>query len=485
MRSDPSLRSWFCFFLFPIAGCDPSAAFGRFQRVLDPYPCETSAGCLTDVPLCDAELRQCVRCDSAAGDAGDRACAQRGAGFCSDQDGLDARGACVECRTYADCPRSAGGACWHGRCVPSCVLHTDCGEGSACDRFPAGIPGRSAAAGRGACAPREEVIHVNNTRSEVECRRADGSADRPYCALAEALDKLPAEAPRRALRLWPSRLSYGQMRPRQPRAAQVLSVYGPDEREQAEGARLDGLSSFGGARFEAVYVPPGLLLTLDRIVTQDAERGVFCDGEQAPAGVLLRRSIIRLSRNEGLRSRSCRVELDRVSARNNLDGALRLDGATRYLVQNSFLVENAARSGPIVRIANGAEGTFRFNTLAGNQSADSVTLGCGDVPRVIAASIFAQNLSRERGQAVQTTGACALQDVVADDDTLGAARGRPAFLRPGSGGDYRLADAPESRACCVDRVTESDLGYDVDGLRRPAGAGIDVGASELGSGPLN
>ena len=117
---------------------------------------------------------------------------------------------------------------------------------------------------------------------------------------------------------------------------------------------------------------PGLsvsanVITVDGFVI-DSSSGVSCG-----AGTLnLRRSRVLKSSGIGVKISNCKIVMDRVLINGgNGDSAMTITGNSHYDVSNSFITSNSSGVSNTIVIADGSMGTFRFNTVAGNQSSTS------------------------------------------------------------------------------------------------------------------
>jgi hypothetical protein len=272
------------------------------------------------------------------------------------------------------------------------------------------------------------------------------------------------------------------------------------------------LSTVGNA---ATVVLDGLEL----IGQGSTSAGARCSFTSGAATLTIRNSLIQMSGGPGIDANGCTLTVSSstvsgnqqagVSANGgtltvdanvitgNQGGGLLLQGSTSYTVTNNIIATNGTSSGdPGVTISgNGTTGVFAFNTVAGNGNLSGNGEGgvqClvgGGQTRELLNSIVIGNAKNPMGTGTQVTaGKCVLTRVVVGTDSTGEAGAiknqPPVFVTAGS--DYHLkANDAANTACCVDKIptatppTAPNADHDVDGSRRPKGAGWDYGAHEV------
>lgn len=361
---------------------------------------------------------------------------------------------CSACRSDADC-REARPVCDSaaGRCR-GCTSNDECASG-VCLLEP--WPGDTL--GAGACAPVTRVCRVDPYRCGAS---RDGTLERPYCEVNEAVDgcsgpylAVAAQAPglryRTELTVAGKPLAVTSIGKGQP-VLPAVTVRGAGALLLLSSVIVD----HGNTPGNALTCRDGARLRLRQIQARGGDVGVMADN-----------GCLELDLSRGL------VE------GNDLDGISIATGMTRYRIVNSIIARNGRNAQALaggVSIGRGALGTFAFNTVVYNgviQSGVSGGVVCLTAAQLTDSIIEGNSFSSQSRSQVDSS--CTLSRVA-----LGAeGSSRPGTL-PGAvslESDYRLK---EGSACCIDRA-QADLVLAVDyfGNRRPQRGGYDVGAHEL------
>ena len=334
----------------------------------------------------------------------------------------------------------------------ACQLHSDC-PSLVCDDYLRSGDG-------GTCVPTSEVVYVDNRGGA--CGNS-GSGDAPasaLCTVAEALPRIDGVR-KRVIRLLPSTRDYGTL----AIADRDVEIFGP--------AGQGGRAQFqGGGATDAVTVSGSAHVVLSGVDIFFGKAGLICQGNGATS-VTLRQSSVRNCSDIGLLSSNCSLDLDRVLISDNQNGALAIGGSQSYLVTNSYIVRNHSLALPAIKLSSTASGTFRFNTVADNNSEVAAGVECSSFGVTISDSIVFRN-SRLGNSQLQN---CRLHNTAVgrSDGALGIHED-PMFA-PIGGIDYGLDGPMMSNSCCIDRSTNS-LRTDYFGNLRPRGRASDIGAHE-------
>lgn len=366
-----------------------------------------------------------------------------------------------QCRKQSDC--SGGLGCVAGTCQ-ACLRHSDCDESLVCDVYQP-QPG----AGAGRCLLPSELLHVDNN---AVCAGADGSRDKPFCTLPEALAMVSAG--RSAVRVAASNKDYGTLS-----AAALLNktatIYGP-----AGGDDGKSIATLGqGANVDAVIANSGTNLTLDGVELRGGlQRALFSNS--ANATLTVRRAKIIGFAKVAVSIANGALTLDRTQVSQNLAGAFNLGVNSRYTITNSFIVDNRIpETGAAIFISN-ASGTFRYNTVANNTNLaptnSEAAFDCNNVAQIEDSIVLGNTpASMLTGGESQLKNNCTIKNVVigANDKATGGTLLAPDFE---SQSDFRLRDTDASKACCIDKGLAANR---VDFFGSPRLTTPDIGAHEL------
>ena len=434
-----------------IAGCETTQVADRDASApVDQSIAEDASGdmatcayrntnCPLSAPICSSSTDQCRPCVDPADET---ACANRSDGHPH----CGSTGACVECRTDADCPIGNPVCDTNQTCRP-CVSTGDCPD-SVCI-----LTGARA----GQCAfGGTEVAWVDNTNMTL-CMNGNGlKPSSPYCDIDKAIINLGLPY----IHVAGSTIPYPAVTQLHASTTNIgpLQISGPgigaspSARVFTVGADSFGISSTGAGSVSIVL--EGLEMGGDS--TSKGRYGL----EVANAG----------TGNIDVTVTGCLIH-------DNYYGGVNLPGPTNYVIVNTFIVRNGdlTMAGPAVQLGNAATGVFAFNTVAENLSAGILSgIDCGASPKTIEGSIVTMNGSVGGGGMLGPT--CnALNIVLAGVDFVSTTDFHLDISSPSS----QAANA----ACCIDKIT-SDPGtplknVDVNGTIRPKGNGWDIGAHEV------
>lgn len=365
-----------------------------------------------------------------------------------------AGGECSACRSDGDC-RDQSPVCDRaaGRCR-GCASNDECPSGVC---VPEVWPGDSLSPG--SCAPIARVCRVD----PYGCGASrDGTLERPYCEISEAVDgcsgaylAVAAQAAglryRTELTVTGKTLAVTSIGKGQP-VLPAVTVRGNGAMLLLSNVIVDHANTQGNV----VTCRDGAKLRLRQVQARGGDVGVMVDS-----------GCLELDLSRGL------IE------GNDLDGVSIATGMVRYRIVNSIIARNGRNAQALaagVSLGRGALGTFAFNTVVGNGVTQSGIAGgvvC-QTPAQLTDSIIDGNAFSTQGRS-QVDSSCTL---------LRVALGAEGSVRPGTlpgavslETDYRLKDAS---ACCIDKG-QTDLGLAVDyfGGKRPQRSGFDVGAHEL------
>lgn len=467
-------------------------------------PCETDPECTAPAtPICDLDDGVCRACDAHPECAGKDAARP----LC------DSDGQCVACTASADCNDvlepicdGAARACRgcdtsdecaardaaaplcapSGACV-ECLDHSECSS-MVCDR------------GAGTCVATADVIYVDrNTGSDTsDC----GTAASPCYSILGGILEIAGT------RTWVRIAAGGYQQDISITGTVTVNLVGPGVELEPNTTNRPALSIQGGA----VVLIDGLrLLDARESGSPSSCDGVYCS--DAGTEVTLRDARIDRNDGTGLDVRAgCRavvldsrienngliginvdeshLDLRRSTVSKNDDGGVRAAGSS-FVIVNNFIVGNGtpgvagSQLGGVSLIKSSAVSpwgltgdVFAFNTVAGNSAGDSAQATSVYCFSPAAFGVTNNIVAGGTGTAAKIGGNCAWtysnleQNVAGDGNQFGM---DPGFADPGTGNYHISAGSP-----CVDKGTDTPLVLDdVDGDRRPLGAGHDIGADEL------
>lgn len=420
--------------------CDMDRHFCVSATVTPMVECDATHPCAASAPICDAMTKKCGACTM------DAQC-----------DALDKtkprclKGVCAQCTpgSKIDCAMDATKAlCDAAGFCRGCKSGSECTDGVCYDD--------------GRCAPPDDFIYVNADTCMM--RMPDGSAGAPLCEVADAIPLVMAN--KRVVKIAGSLFAY------------VKTVAIPGKDVILSGPGRDAMTT---ARFQvigasAITIDPNSKVVIDGLTISGAGNdGITCSSNSK---LTVLRSKLDGNHQAGLNAGSCDVTIDQSWFETNRYGALRFGPGAKYVVTNSFLINNGV-SAPAVTIDPTAMGTFAFDTVANNYgpSFGAIDCGMGATPKVIERSIVWNNGTRPGPS--QFNGDCKLVDTLTGEDTAdGAIKDMPLV----DGATFKLM-GPVGANPAIDRVKAGASGllpdHDGNNRPRPSGKGWDVGADEF------
>lgn len=375
----------------------------------------------------------------------------------------------IPCRDL-ERPVCDGGAC------RACQRHGECEQSGICNDGSGLVEVTGVEIGQ--CLPREKVIIVDAVRCPAGGSGADGSAERPFCELDPAVKAAAGRG------------GFVVVRPRGAAGETYAPVTISDgKRTVIVGAGREGPPLLRGVA--ASGAGTRVILSDVSIGTLGGSAALSCTG-----GAQL--SIVRgfVDGNGqtqlGVDATGCdRIELAETQLLRSRGPAVRIGAGTRsYRVVNTLITGSASVGPSAVTIANGASGTFAWNTILNNgpMGSDGGAVTCeAPASPLLSDSLIVQNGRSSRTDprgnpaGTQFTG-CKLQRVVTGVDGAIFTGGPGAAIGaiPDLDSRLRLMDTPNNGTCCVDKGGPcDDLKQDYYGGSRPQGRGCDLGAHEL------
>jgi len=370
-----------------------------------------------------------------------------------------------DCFTTADCADGTQ-VCKNHQCV-GCSEHSDCAS-QVCDTY-GDLPG----GGPGKCMPTTGIIYVDNKEENPGCgvnlTPPAGTQREPLCTLSQALDRVKSEA-NKIVRVQASPNGY-LLRELDAAAGNVILI-GPGF-QPGNGATL---------LIEDEDFPVTFLFNSANAILDGFRFG----GQQIKASggkITIRRS--KLDYQElGIRfENNCTVTLDRNLLSNSTLGLV-FDSCTVNMTNSVLLQNNVDIGVNLVNFVNGS-GLFAFNTVAYNINMSTAPIppivNCTSSNVTVKNSILVQNGgTQELAQGCRTSANSLV--VGKGDSTSGQIKQDPVFLDAAS---YDLRLSPKDATnmqYLIDKAveaTDKNSDHDYNGLRRPQGAGHDIGAFEV------
>jgi hypothetical protein len=463
--------------------CDVMTQRCVSDKLVPAEPCLASIDCPDGTrPICSA-TRTCTSCTSWKPlDKADAECAALGAmksqgpmlAACV-SDGMR-KGQCGECREASAeapgvaCRAAARPVCDGGTCR-ACRRHGECEDTGICNDGSGLVDVPGVAVGQ--CLPREKTTFVDAmhcpTGPTGPETAADGSRERPFCELEPAVR---AAAGRGGYIVVRSSFSVSDGKRtvivgtgrEAPPLLRAVAVSGAGTRVMLSDVMIGSptgsaaLSCTGGAQLSVV-------------------RG-FVDGSG--------------STQLGVDASGCdRIDIAESQLLRSRGPAVRIGPGTRsYRVVNTLITSSASVGPSAVTIANGASGTFAWNTILNNgpPGTDGGAVTCeGPASPLLSDSLIVQNgrssRTDPRGNPAGTQFmGCRLQRVVTGVDGAIFTGGAGAAIGaiPDLDARLHLVDTPNNGTCCVDKGGPcDDVTQDYYGGTRPQGRACDLGAHEL------
>jgi hypothetical protein len=335
----------------------------------------------------------------------------------------------------------------------------------------------------GSCAPVAEVLYVDNKNGSCTGIDHRGTIDDPFCTLRDAVSAATTGG-KTQISVAPSAKSYAALSLSLADGLTSLTIAGGGS--QPSETRIEGLSTEPAISVSGGGTGGKLAVSLRNIDLQGGTKssGIFCE-----KGAELSVSSVRLhdSGSDGITANGCSVNVDASQIFGSKGSGLYLSGST-YALSNLMIWSNGVSG---IALGVGNSGSMRFLTVYANGSRTSTQpagIDCGATPLVLEHSIVFDNWSSASGSYsldAQLVG-CTPQNVVTSDKLATSATYKTAidFVNPlspnlASIDLHLIKDSPKNRDCCVDKVQQSPLAYDIDGTSRPQGPAADIGAHEV------
>lgn len=334
----------------------------------------------------------------------------------------DQNGACRFCRAHAECASSV--------CRPD-----------------------------GSCASAAQVAYVEGKET---CPGADGTAAKPYCELATALQNLGGRV---VVRVRGAAWAHGPVS-----VAAPVEILGPDD-----PGELAAVVQGGDQPAIAVGVAAGdvVISGLRLGGTSSDQPNLHCTGGGAAMHLSLSRLVLADAAGFGIESNGCTISATSLTVVGNGAGGIYAAGAALSL-ESSLVTGNL---GPGVEVDTTASVTLRFLTIAANQAPGSAARA-GAVHNhqpgtiTIDASILWANSLLGDTPLYGTDGTNLVTNLALPGATVGA----PDFR---SSTDFHLdGRTANNTTCCLDK-RDTGPARDVDYQVRPLGTKLDIGADEV------
>jgi hypothetical protein len=188
---------------------------------------------------------------------------------------------------------------------------------------------------------------------------------------------------------------------------------------------------------------------------------------------------------EGVLVSTCKLTVDGARIYLNRRNGISLSNVSDYNIQNTMIWRNDVSG---IALAN-SQGVLRFLTLYSNGTASgdrSPGIDCGSGNNLVEHSLVFSNISGLSPELInlQMVG-CMTSGVLTNDSRNGTYRQMVPDFLSASGSDasrfdLRLkSDSASNSECCIDKVPQGTyISHDIDGNKRPQGAGYDIGAHE-------
>lgn len=418
--------------------------------------CRTVLNCKDDAaPICDATSLSCRSCQVGSDDV---ACRNRNPAtpICGPA------GRCVGCMSNSDCTDLRAPVCGSSKACGPCQRSTDCVSGIC--------------SADGSCAPASDVLYVNN--KAVCSAMPRGSKDDPFCSIKDAVD------------------AANLMNKSYISVEATGTAYAP---LTITAASSNGLRIVGSAGSSGMGVPvrssgtdaalrveatggTNLKVTVSGLDLESVSgNAVECLGN---AALTIESSRLHNSL-EGILVSSCKLTVDGARIYLNRRNGISLSNVSDYNIQNTMIWRNDVSG---IALAN-SQGVLRFLTIYSNGTASgdrSPGIDCGAGNNPVEHSLVFSNISGLSPELInlQMVG-CMTSGVLTNDSRNGTYRQMVPDFISASGSDasrfdLRLkSDSAGNADCCIDKLTQgSFISHDIDGNKRPQGAGYDIGAHE-------
>jgi hypothetical protein len=419
--------------------------------------CRTVLNCKEDVaPICDAASLSCRSCQPGQDDL---ACKNRNASTPR----CGPAGRCVGCMGNSECSDLRYPVCSAQNSCVGCQQATDCAS--------------RVCSADGSCAPTSDVLFVDNSNGSCTGSAHSGASGDPFCNISDAVGAANSLG-RSLITVAPSSSAYDWVN--------ISSV-------PAAGLRLS--SSSGVAASVQVNSVSNSAFTVSAtggkvVVSGFAFSSAKGNGIDCAGGTDLTVLGSRISQSQnGIVANGCKLTLDGVRVYSNRTNGIVILGNSSYVI-NNIMVWSNSNSGVSI---TSSSGTLRFATVYANGGAGITKapgVDCGAGQNLIESSIVYNNLSATGPNFTdnQVLG-CATNNVIANDGKSSVYGGTyiPIIdFITGTGPDptvYDLRLKPDSvnnQGAAIDKVPQAAglIDHDVDGVKRPQGAGWDIGAAE-------
>lgn len=258
--------------------------------------------------------------------------------------------ACVACINDAHCSDAQRPICEDQVCRPCNELDGECKDRGACWAWDAE---------EGICS--ETIVYARADGSR--CDEADGSRDKPFCELEQALDSV-SEGEHTTLRV---RGTFQLQRPLIIKRGYKVSILGEESTQIVSESSDPVLRVFPGAQ---------LALSNLRLRAENFESdAVFrCDG--VDSRIRLSKVVLEGAGGHGIRSRNCAIRGHAVEILQNRGFGLRQSGG-RVALHASVIAANGRSDdadGGAFRLSNGAHLDLRYVTVVQNQARDQPSI---------------------------------------------------------------------------------------------------------------